>query len=312
MMPLSSVSETPSTLPGTCEPVDPDDRFTRTGRRRARARPSSSRPPSRRACCVDQGAPVDLVDLVRRDALAVAQHRHAVAELEDLVEPVRDEDDAPPLRDEVARRAEDALDLGLAERRRRLVEDEQARVADEQSRDLDELALADRERLDGGAELHVAEAELVEDAARVLRQTAPPVDERNVEATEEDVVLDAELGDEAQLLVHERDPVRLRVVRVPERDLLAVEADDAFVGLGRARRAPSRACSCRRRCARRSRAPRRPVHRARGPRTARTGPKDFERSTTSSTMRAFGASTRGERDPDVGAGSRSPFNRSEV
>ncbi len=94
---------------------------------------------------LDQGAPVDRVDLVRRDALAVAQHRHAVAELEDLVEPVRDEDDAPALRDEVARRPEHALDLRLAQRRRRLVEDEQARVADEQAGDLDELPLADRE-----------------------------------------------------------------------------------------------------------------------------------------------------------------------
>ena len=106
--------------------------------------------------------------------------------------------------------------------------------------------------------------------ARVLGQTAAPVDERHVEATEIDVVLDAELGDEAELLVHERDPVRLRVVRVPERDLLAVEADHAFVRLGRARRVPSRACSCRRRCARRSRGPRRPVHRARG--SARRAP----------------------------------------
>ena len=72
----------------------------------------------------------------------------------------------------------------------------------------------------GGPELHVAEAELVEDAARVLGEAAPPVEQRDVEPAEEDVVLDAELGDEAQLLVHERDPVRLRVVRVAERELL--------------------------------------------------------------------------------------------
>src|SRR6476659_6408760 len=48
------------------------------------------------------------------------------------------------------------------------------------------------------------------------------------------------------------------------------------------------------------------------PRTARTGPKDFDRSTTSSTTRGAGASTGSERDPDVGAGSRSPFNRVEL
>ena len=182
----------------------------------------------------DQRAPVDLADLVRPDALSVAQHRHAVAQLEDLVEPVRDEDDAAALGDEVARRPEHALDLGLAQRRRRLVEDQQARVADEQAGDLHELPLADRERLDRSAELHVAEAELVEHAPRLLGETAPAVEQRDVDPSEEDVVLDAELGDEAQLLVHERDPVRLRLVRVAERELLAVEADHALVGLDEA------------------------------------------------------------------------------
>ena len=170
------------------------------------------------------------MDLVRRDAPAVAKHGHAVAELEDLVEPVRDEDHASPLRDEVARGAEHALDLGLAERCRRLVQDEQPRVADEQAGDLHELPLADRERLDGGAELDVTEAELVEDVARVLRQTPAPVDERDVQPAEVDVVLHAELGDETELLVDEGDPVRLRVLGVPQRELLALEADHAFVG----------------------------------------------------------------------------------
>ncbi len=152
---------------GHGQPLDPDNRFARAGhgvlvlRHRLHALHLAEH-------LLDQGAPIDLVDLVRRDVHSVAQHRHAVAELEDLVEPVRDEDDAPPLRDEVARRTEHALDLGLAERCRRLVQDQQPRVADEQARDLDELPLSDRERLDGGAELDVAEAELVEDAACVL------------------------------------------------------------------------------------------------------------------------------------------------
>ena len=180
---------------------------------------------------LDQGAPVDRVDLVRRDALAVSQHRHAIAELEDLVQPVRDEDDAPALRDEVAHGLEHALDLRLAECRCRLVENEQARVADEEAGDLDELPLADRERLHRRPELDVAKAELVEDAACVLGEAATPVDEGHVEPSEEDVVLDAELRHEAQLLVHERDAVCLRVVWVPERDLLALEADHAFVRL---------------------------------------------------------------------------------
>ena len=65
--------------------------------------------------------------------------------------------------------------------------------------------------------------------ACVLGEPAAPVDEGHVEPSEKDVVLDAELGHEAQLLVHERDAVGLRVMWVAERDLLAVEADHALV-----------------------------------------------------------------------------------
>ena len=143
---------------------------------------------------------------------------------------MRHEDHAATLRNEVARRLEHPLDLGLAQRRGRLVEDEQASVADEQAGDLHELALADREGLDRSAEAHVAEPELVENAPGLLGEAPLSVEEGHVEPPEEDVVLDAELGHEAQLLVHERDPVRLGLVRVAERELLAVEADHPLVG----------------------------------------------------------------------------------
>ena len=164
MIPLSSVSDSSSTLPGT---------WSRSILTTSVPEPGSACSCSARVLApsispehvLDERAPVDLVDLVRPDAHAVAQHGDAVAQLEDLVEPVRHEDDAPPLLHEVARRPEDALDLRLAQRRGRLVEDEQASVADEEAGDLDELPLADRERLDGGPELHVTEAELVENTA---------------------------------------------------------------------------------------------------------------------------------------------------
>ena len=74
------------------------------------------------------------------------------------------------------------------------------------------------------------EPELVEDAPGLLGEASLPVEEGHVEPPEEDVVLDAELRHEAQLLVHERDPVRLGLVRVAERELLAVEADHPLVG----------------------------------------------------------------------------------
>src|SRR5580765_1507710 len=76
----------------------------------------------------------------------------------------------------------------------------------------------------------MAKPELVEDASGVLGEVSPPVEEGHAEAPEEDVVLDAELRHEAQLLVHERDPVRLGVVWIAERELLSVEADRPLVG----------------------------------------------------------------------------------
>ena len=135
--------------------------------------------------------------------------------------------------------------------------------------------------------------------ARALRQAPPPVEERAVQPAEEDVVLDAQLGDEAELLVDEGDPVRLRVLRVPERELLALEADLPSSGrtsptsvftsvLLPAPLCPQTACTSPARTSSES------------PRTARTGPKDFERPTTSSTTRAAGGSA----DRRTGSGRR--------
>ncbi len=58
---------------------------------------------------------------------AVAQHRGAVGDRVDLVDVVRDEDDARALGDNAADQREQALDVALRQERRRLVEDEQRR-----------------------------------------------------------------------------------------------------------------------------------------------------------------------------------------
>ncbi len=279
MIPLSSVRESSSTLPGTC---------SRSILTASSPEPGSDvlvldlrlRPLHLAEHVLDQRAPVDLVDLVRADAHSVPEHGHPIAQLEDLVEAVRDEDDAALLRDELAGRPEHALDLRLAQGRGRLVQDEQASVAHEQAGDLDELPLADRERLDRGPELHVAEAELVEHGSRLLREPAPPVEQGDVQPSEEDVVLDAELGDEAQLLVHERDPVRLRLVGVAERELLPVEPDHPFVGSNEADEALHKGALAG------AVVPADRMHLAdtdieREARTALTGPYDLERSMTS-------------------------------
>ena len=64
---------------------------------------------------------VELVDRVRRDPLAVAHDRDPVREGEDLLEPVRDVEHRHASVAQATHDLEEALDLGLGERGRRLV-----------------------------------------------------------------------------------------------------------------------------------------------------------------------------------------------
>ena len=161
---------------GEVEPVarcpGPSSRGSRrAGRaRRPRAACSSGAPaPPRRASARSARARSSCGRLLGAPMRAVAEDHDPVAELEHLVEPVRDVDDARPCATSVADRGEDALGLGLAEARGRLVEDEHARVAAEQPGDLDQLALADAERLDRRRGRDVPESDALEEPARRVR-----------------------------------------------------------------------------------------------------------------------------------------------
>ena len=83
--------------------------------------------------------------------LAGAQHQDAVADRHHLGELVRDEDDRQALPDQQLQRGEERIGFGRRQHRRRLVEDQHARVAVERLQDLDALALADRQRRDDRA-----------------------------------------------------------------------------------------------------------------------------------------------------------------
>ena len=119
------------------------------------------------------------LDLARRDDAPVLQHRRAVGEAEDLREPVRDVEDAEPARLELLDDREHTLELGAGEDRRRLVEDENARVERERTCDLDELALGDAEPRDLAAErdLH---ADAVERLSRLPPHRPAPEDAGHV------------------------------------------------------------------------------------------------------------------------------------
>ena len=104
----------------------------------------SSRPTIRR----DEPGAVDPGARARRDGLAVAQHGDAIGDGKDLLEAVRDVDDADAVRLEQRDDAEQALDLALGQRRRRLVHDDDLRVGADRLGDLDDLLLGHAERLD--------------------------------------------------------------------------------------------------------------------------------------------------------------------
>ena len=83
--------------------------------------------------------------LARQHEAPVAQDGHALAEREDLLEPVRDEEDGDARLAQRRRDAEQALDLDRRQGGGRLVHHDHPRVERQRLGDLDELLLGDRE-----------------------------------------------------------------------------------------------------------------------------------------------------------------------
>ena len=130
---------------------------------------------------------------------------------------------------------EQPLDLGAGERGGRLVHDQHARVEAQRLGDLDDLLVGDREAADRALGVE-ADAEAVEQALDLAVHGAA-VDAleplQRVEA-HDDVLRDAEVGEQRGLLVDDRDAGVARRVRGVEVDRLAVDehlagvaADDA-------------------------------------------------------------------------------------
>jgi len=142
---------------------------------------------------------------------------------------VRDEHDRHAARAQRTQRRDQRLGARLLERRGRLVEDEHPRLRDEPARDLDELALGQRQRADRPAQRHV-EAEVGEHRARAARHLLAPHERPAARlAHREQVGQHVEVLEQAELLRDHRDAVAGRVRRARERDLAAVEAQRAGV-----------------------------------------------------------------------------------
>ncbi len=178
----------------------------------------------------DEPGPVDVAREVLAHEPAVAEHREAVADREDLVEEVGDEEDGDALVAEAAHHAEEALDLVGVEAGGRLVEDQDLRV--EHGRPADRHELLQREA-DGGerrARIQVAEPHARQHlggggvrALPIDAEAAAPL------VAEHDVLADGEVPAEVDLLVDRGDPRGLRVGGAGEAALGAVDDDASGV-----------------------------------------------------------------------------------
>ena len=108
----------------------------------------------------------------RDDVPAVAEDRRPVAQLEDLVEAVADEQHRHAAIAQPAHDREQPLDLVGGERRGRFVEDEHAGLDRQRLGDLDQLLVGHRQAADRRADVEV-DVELARTAPAAARRVAP-------------------------------------------------------------------------------------------------------------------------------------------
>ena len=160
------------------------------------------------------------------------KHGDAIGDLEDVVEVVRDQDDREALLAEPLDEREHLLGLRDAERRGRLVEDDELRVPHHRPGDRDRLALPTRER---GHLL--ADRPDRRDAQRLQRLGGALLHHRLLKHLDEVVRLapeihvldDVEVVAEREVLVDDLDPEVRRVPRAGDVNAVAFEVDLARV-----------------------------------------------------------------------------------
>ena len=158
------------------------------------------------------------------DLPAVAEHRHGVGDAQDVLDEMRDEDDAGAFVAQPPQGRKQALDLGRRQRRGRLVEDDDAGTREQDAGDLDQLLQADRQITEPRHRIDV-DAEPCELLAGFARH-APPLHQAEAIGrlgAKEDVFGHRQVGSDAELLVDHGDAGRVRVARRPETGFLSVQ-----------------------------------------------------------------------------------------
>ena len=173
----------------------------------------------------------------RVDVLAVAHHGYAVGDSLELVHLVRDVDDADPVAFELADDAEEVIDFRVVQRRGGLIHDEHPGFERQGLGDFHHLLLGHGEFADQGVRIQV-QMQAVEDLPSVLLHF-PIVDEQAEApagfAADEDVLRDAAVVHQVELLMNDADAEILRGSRARDIHRLAVDANLARVLLVHAR-----------------------------------------------------------------------------
>src|SRR5947199_4564910 len=179
---------------------------------------------------------IDVGLFVCAEALAAVQDHEAIADGVCVVRVVGDEDDG----DSAIASLEDVLqhDTGLldAERRRRLVENQDAGPEVDGARDRDRLALTAGQRPDGLVGIANVDAHLAQLAAHhsLRRSRVEPLHRADALprlCSEEEIPPDRHQRNHCEVLVHRCDPLRPRVAGGSEMHLLPVYQQPSGIGL---------------------------------------------------------------------------------
>ncbi len=174
----------------------------------------------------------DALQRLGEDEAPVAQDRHPLADGQDLLEAMGDEDDGRALVTQRLHHSEQPPGLDRRQGGGRLVHDQHTRAPGQRLGDLHQLLLGDREpagdaiRVDAHPQpgedlLHLALHRTGVDAAAAAQRLA----------ADEDVLGDRQVGEQRWLLVDDRDPALGGVARAVEEDVLAVDRQRSAVGL---------------------------------------------------------------------------------
>ena len=152
-----------------------------------------------------------------------------------FVQLVADEDDAATALGETPQQQEDLFRLLRREDGRRLVQDEDARVAIERLEDLDALLLADRQsrHLGVGIDVEAERGGQLADPATCLRPVKKS-DSTHGLVAEDDVLRDSQHRNEHEVLMDHADPACDRIRWAGDLRRLAIQQDLTLVGHGQA------------------------------------------------------------------------------